>query len=205
MSNTLRDPDAATLAVRDVDQVRLFMLYCLFGGDAHRTAICSGVHGLDHHHIEALAHDFGWAKKLQGRGRLDTEDGKENARALNRVATYVTAEQFSQVLGNLIAELNAKPEFAREFCTDVDSTSGVRRFNTKNLVELAKGLEIVANVKYRALGDKVAEAADTTGKQSTANLTINIYKQLASRFDKSAALEPAAEISSAIPITQIQS
>lgn len=179
-----------------VDEVRLFMLYTLFGGDARRVAVVSRV---PQSRIESLAHDFNWKAKLSGRGGLDTEEGQEAERVLNRVTNYVTAERLSRVYGRLIDELDSDPNFARQFCTVVDLDSKETSFNTKNLVELAKGLQICHDIKYRALQDKQAQAADvSSGAQSAAQFSLNVYKALATRFDCNIVVDTASEIAKAV-------
>lgn len=181
----------SNLVVRE-DHVQLFNLYALFGGDAKRVAIVSRV---DPERVEALAHDFNWKAKMAGRSRLDTDDGKELEREINRVSVYVTAERLGNVFNNLIADLDSDPDFARLFCTTTDEDTGVKSFNTKNLVELAKGLQTVADVKYRALGDRLAAQADTSGTmKGTGDLVVNIYTALKNRFDHMPAVDTAARV-----------
>jgi hypothetical protein len=163
------------------DVVRLFTLFALFGGNTMRTAAVARV---PEDRVKALAHDFDWKNKLAGRSRLDTDEGKEAEREVNRVANYVVADNLSKVFEHLITELGSDEMFARAFCTETDE-DGEKHFNTKNLVELAKGLQIVADIKYRALGDKLAAAADTTNSmKGTANLAVELYDALQRRFDR---------------------
>lgn len=179
-----------------IDEVRLFMLYTLFGGDIERTAIVSRV---DKHRIESLAHDFHWKAKLSGRAGLATDKGAEEERALNRVANYVTAERLRRVFDRLIDELDSDPSFAKAFCTTVDGNTNETAFKTKNLVELAKGLQIVNDISYRALQDKQAQAADVSSKAIDGpSLALATYKALAARFDRNALVDTAAEIASAV-------
>lgn len=178
-----------------IDEVRLFMLYALFGGDTARVAVVSRV---DKYRIDSLAHDFRWKDKLAGRGALDTEKGAEAERVLNRVANYVTAERLRRVFDRLIDELDSDPAFAKAFCTSVDSGAQETSFNTKNLVELAKGLQIVNDISYRALQDKQAQAAEVSGKGDAAALALATYKALASRFDHNIAIDATTEITRAV-------
>lgn len=191
--------DTASPAVLEpedkVDEVKLFMLYTLTGGDAKRVSVISRV---DVRRIEALAHDFRWKDKLGGRTGLGTEKGQEEERALNRLTNYVTAERLSRVYSRLIDELDSDPTFARAFCTSIDE-DGQRSFNTKNLIELAKGLQVLNDVKYRALQDKQAQAADVVNNaQSSAQFSITVYKALANRFDANVSVDTASEIAKAV-------
>ena len=178
--------------VAQPDQVKLFHLYVLFGGNAARAAAVGGV---DASVVESLAHDHNWKAKLNTGNNLLTDDGKEAERELNRVGNYVLASRLQKIFEILIDDLGADEVFVRAFCTETDK-DGNKSFNTKNLVELAKGLQIVSDIKYRALGDKLAAAADTSGgMQGTSQIAINIYGALAKRFDR---LPPVAEVSSRI-------
>lgn len=179
-----------------IDEVRLFMLYTLFGGDVRRVAMVSRV---DEKRIASLAHDFNWKGKIAGRPGLSTEKGQEDERALNRVANFVTAERLRRVYDRLIDELDSDPSFARAFCTSVDGDTNATSFNTKNLVELAKGLQIVNDISYRALQDKQAQAADVVNKaQDATALALATYKALASRFDRNVTVDTTAEIARAV-------
>lgn len=185
------------LVPEPIDEVRLFMLYVLFGGDCRRVSVVARV---DVTRVESLAHDFRWKDKLSGRRGLDTDKGQEDERALNRVTNYVTAERLSRVYGRLIDELDSDPKFARQFCTVVDGDTQETSFNTKNLVELAKGLQIVNDIKYRALQDKMAQAADLVNNTTVdaATLALATYKALANRFDQNVSVDTATEITKAV-------
>lgn len=188
----LNETVTALAAVDKVDEVRLFMLYVLFGGNCKRVAVASRV---DAARIESLAHDFRWKDKLSDRAGIDTEKGAEDERALNRVTNYVIAERLSRVYGRLVDELDSDPAFARAFCTVIDEDTKETLFNTKNLVELAKGLQIVNDIKYRALQDKQAQAADLVGKSvDAASVALATYKALATRFDRAIVVDTTAEI-----------
>lgn len=179
----------------DIDEVQLFMLYALTGGDVRRVAVVSRV---DESYIESLARDFHWKDKIKGRGRLDTAEGAETERVLNRITTYQVASRLDRVFSNLIAELDKDPSFARAFCTEVDN-EGATHFNTKNLIELAKGLQIVADIKYRALQDKQAEAVeDSNGAKRTAATAVAVYAALANRFDAIPVVDTTAEFVKAL-------
>jgi hypothetical protein len=191
----LNEANAAVVEEK-VDEVRLFMLYTLFGGDAKRVATVSRI---DVKRIESLAHDFRWADKLVNRKGLETEEGAEDERAINRATNYVTADRLKRVFGRLIDELDSDPTFARQFCTSVDGDTGETSFNTKNLVELAKGLQIVGDISYRALQDKQAQAADVVGKSSDPSaMALATYRALANRFDRNVVVDAAALISTAV-------
>ena len=138
----------AAPAVRE-DHVQLFHLYVLFGGNCARVAAVSRV---DADRIEALAHDNLWKLKANGRQRLDTDEGKETEREINRVATYVTADRLSKVFENIVSDLDGDPEFARAFCTETD-VDGEKSFNTKNLKDLANGLQVLADIKPLGIGE----------------------------------------------------
>lgn len=206
MLNAEASGGGAELSVSPADQVdvvRLFMLYTLFGGDVQRVALVSRV---DPQRVASLAHDFNWRTKLNGRGGLLTEKGQEEERAINRVANFVTAERLRRVFDRLIDELDSDPTFARAFCTVVNPEDPKETsFNTKNLVELAKGLEIVSNISYRALQDKQAQNADVSGKATDAGaLALATYRALVSRFDAAIPVDATAEIVRAVSDARAQ-
>lgn len=196
-------PPSDTLIIGNVDEVQLFMLYTLTGGNVERTASISRV---EPDVITALAHDRNWRARIGGRGALDSELGKSAEQAVNRLTNYVTAERLGNVFANIIARLDTDPEFARQFCLEwkpkhPGSDDGEYVFTAKQLVELAKGLEIVSNVKYRALGDKVALEASVSGNaQAPQNISINIYKALAARFESNPAIDHGANIIDAVAV-----
>jgi hypothetical protein len=188
--------DTTALDYSDLDHVKLFQLFVLFGGDTKRVAVVSRV---EESRVKSLAHDFAWVKKLNGRKSLDTEEGLMEERAMNRAINYVVADQLHNVFNNLISELNRDPTFAKAFCTTTDSETGEVSFNTKNLVELAKGTEIVSNVKYRALGDKIAQDADVSGQpQNAAQFSLTIYQALQKRFDSIPVVDMTTEVANAL-------
>lgn len=175
--------------------MQLFMLYVYFGGNAARVSVVSRV---PKERIESLAHDNNWKDKANGLARLDTDEGKEAEREVNRVSNYVVAQRLGGVFDNIINDLSADPEFARAFCTETDE-DGTKHFSTKSLVELAKGIQILADVKYRALGDKLAAQADTSSSmKGTTNLVVNVYQALQRRFDATPAIDTTTRIAQAV-------
>ena len=162
------------------DHVKLFHLFALFGGNTKRVAV---VARCAEEQVVSLAHDFNWKDKLNGLQRMDTDEGKEAQREINRVANYVAADNLMKVFEGVIARLAGDEKAAADFC--VREEDGVTFMDTKNLVELAKGLQTVTDIKYRALGDKLAAEADVSGgAKAQTSLVINIYDALQKRFDK---------------------
>lgn len=193
----------AELVEEPIDEVRLFMLFALFGGDVKRVSVASGV---ELRRIEALAHDFNWKGKLNGRGGIATETGQEEERVLNRVTNYVTAERLKRVYARLVDELDSDPKFARQFCTHVDPDSGETSFSSKNLVDLTKGLQIANDITYRALQDKQAQAADVINKsEDQGTLALKTFKALVGRFDSNAVVDTTTEILKATADARAQS
>jgi hypothetical protein len=187
----LNDTAPVLPQLEKVDEVRLFMLYTLFGGNVKRVAVAARV---PEETVESLAHDFNWKGKLITRG-LETEEGQEDERALNRATNYVTAERLKRVFGRVIDELDSDPAFAKAFCTVVDSKTSEVSYSTKNLTDLAKGLQICHDITYRALQDKQAQAADVTGKATDAStLVLATYRALANRFDHNLSVDATAAI-----------
>lgn len=180
--------------VKDPDQVQLFTLYTMFGGNVERVSVVTRV---PVRQIEAMAHDYSWKTKAAGRARLDTEEGVEMEKTMNRVSSYATALRLERVFNNLIAELDKDEKFARAFCTTI-SKDGETEFSVKNLVDLAKGEQILNDIKYRALGDKQAQEADTaSGLKGVDNVSLAVYKALANRFSVDA-VDPTKQILKAV-------
>jgi hypothetical protein len=176
------------------DAVHLFMLFQCFGGDVKRTAL---VGRQPESVVASLAHDFQWLQKLSSKHSLSTDEGKEFERDVNRVSNYVVATRFKRVLGRLVATLDKDPEFARAFATAVDA-EGNTSASMKNFLDLAKAVEVLDNVTYRALQDKDAAKAEVSGNTKlSAEFTVNLYKQLASRFDDMPVVDVARELQNA--------
>jgi hypothetical protein len=173
------------------------MLYTMFGGDVARVATVSRV---EEAVVRSLAHDFRWKDRVGLRKGLGTDKDAEDERAINRVANYVTAERLRRVYDRLIDELDSDPAFAKAFCTsEPDAEGGKETFSTKNLTDLAKGLQIVNDITYRALQDKQAQAADVSGKAiDVTQLALSTYKALANRFDRNLSVDASLEIAKAV-------
>lgn len=160
-----------------VDQVKVFHLFAFFGGDSLRTAAAARV---DHRIVEALAHDFNWLSQIKGMNRLDTPDGLEAEQAANRAANYVMAQRLRDVISSVVLDAEKDDTFAKTLCIDVDA-DGNKTFTPKPLVEIAKASEIVHNLSYRALGDKIGAKSDTVASvdgDRITNLAVNIYQKL---------------------------
>lgn len=62
----------------------------------------------------------------------------------------------------------------------------------------AKGEQILNDIKYRALGDKQAQEADTaSGLKGVDNVSLAVYKALANRFSVDA-VDPTKQILKAV-------
>ena len=187
----------SNLVVRE-DPVQLFQLYTYFGGNTARVSVVSRI---PKERIDAMAHDFDWKGKSNGMARLDTDEGKELEREINRVSNYSLAARLSTVFDNIIKDLEENPEAARNFCLETEVRDGVTisTFNPKNLTELAKGIQLLADVKYRALGDKLAAEADTSSTmKGTTNLIVNVYQALQRRFDQNPRVDTATKVAEAV-------
>lgn len=165
------DTSTALTLPANVNPNALFMLWQHLGGDDKRTAAAAGV---DVRIVVALAHDFHWRDLAQGRlGLKDEKLEKE----VNRAHNYVQSQRIRKVIDKTLEELESDPTTLRAALISVDE-EGNRKFSAKPLVELAKAAEAVHNMAYRALGDKVANDADTTDapdseKIRNLSLTIN--------------------------------
>ncbi len=180
MSND--QPAPSRSLVNRVDQVKVFNLFAFFGGDVERTASAAQC---DVRIVEALAHDFTWLDKLKGRNRLDTADGLKAEQENNRAANYHVAKQMMEMISSIVNVIQDDPAkwCEHEGIVEVKDKDGVvisSAFSPKPLVEIAKATQIVQDMSYRALGDKMATQAATTGATNgeVTNLAINIYAGL---------------------------
>lgn len=177
-----------------VDQARAWMVYAAFDGDEEKAAIASKV---PVEAIRALAHDYNWAAKLK---RLKTGSGEPEAeRVANRAVNYVQAQRMRTILEKSIELLEDEEQLLRALLKykltkegDVESIE----VSPKAVLELTKALEVVQNMSYRALGDKMpAKADDTEGKAAGAqgsvanvrkviNILVNMQERATGDFDE---------------------
>lgn len=174
--------DSPLAIANQVDQVKAFMLFCFAGGDVDKTAALCQV---DVRIIQALAHDFLWLDKIIGQNRLDTPEGLKAEQEANRARCYTMAQRYGKMLENVILDHEHSDRFAETMCVELVPIKGQpgqfkKVFTGKPLLELAKAMQVVSDMSYRALGDKVAAKADTNpdGGQRAQNLAINIYQGL---------------------------
>lgn len=141
-----------------IDQARTWMVYAAFDGDEEKTSIASKV---PLKAVQALAHDYNWPHKLK---RLKSGAGESAAeRTANRAVNYLQAQRMRDILERSIELLEDREGLIRALVDikltrdgDVDSIN----VNPKAVLELTKALEVVQNMSYRALGDKVAAQAE---------------------------------------------
>lgn len=155
------------VALSSLNQAYLFQLWFGLGGNSDLVARHTGV---DRTVIDALAHDYQWAR-LAG-GKLGMAD-KKAEQEINRAVSYAQGCRLQQVLDKVLAEIERDPERLTKalFATTEDGRPAI---TAKPLVELAKALETAHNIRYRALGDKVAEQADTAGNESDRIKTLSL-------------------------------
>jgi hypothetical protein len=170
-----------------VDQARAWMVYAAFDGDEEKAAISSKV---PVQAIKALAHDYNWAAKLK---RLKTGSGEPEAeRIANRAVNYVQAQRMRTILEKSVELLEDEEQLLRVLIKykltkegDVESIE----VNPKAVLELTKALEVVQNMSYRALGDKLPTKADdvegknagTEGSVANVRKVINILVNMQDR------------------------
>lgn len=181
-----------------VDQVKAFMLFTYFGGDAKKTASAARC---DVRVIEALAHDFNWNEKIIGTNRLDTPEGIKAEREANRAANYVMGKRLITILETLYNESEDSVKFLTKICTMVD-LKGNTYLSTKPLMEIAKTFQMAGDITYRALGDKIAVEANVAEEISgdrVKALASGIYGAMAklhAQVKKTDLVAPAINISS---------
>ena len=112
--------------------------------------------------VMALAHDYGWTR-IAG-GKLGLED-KKTEREINRAVSYAQGTRMSDIL-NKAFDMFEENEAILRSAIITTTEDGRQVVTAKPLVELAKALETAHSIKYRALGDKVAENADPVGENS---------------------------------------
>lgn len=177
------ESESSLALANQVDQVKAFMLYAYFGGDALK---CANACRVDIRIIQALEHDFSWADKIKGQNRLDTPEGLKMEQELNRAANYTMAKRFAAVLESVVLDAESTERFIETLCIELVPIKGKpgeyeKVFTAKPLLELAKAMQTINDMSYRALGDKTAAKADTvpddTGKSTS--LAIHIYGALA--------------------------
>lgn len=139
----------------NLNQALLFETWRALGGNAHHVSLATGVSTSI---INALAHDFHWTEISGGKlGLADKKQEKEIARAL----AYAQGSRLQRLLDRAISILEEDDCAKLKTCLVTDDELRGPQINSKPLVELAKAMETVHNIKYRALGDKVAAEADT--------------------------------------------
>lgn len=132
----------------------LFEVWRSLAGNVHHTSLATGVSPSI---IKALEHDFQWNDIAGGKlGLADKKQEKEIARAL----AYAQGGRLQKLLDRAMSILEDDDCAKIKECLVTVGENG-SQINTKPLVELAKAMETVHNIKYRALGDKVAVEADT--------------------------------------------
>ena len=180
-------------AVERIDQVKVFDLFCFFGGDVKRTA---DVARCDARIVDALAHDFQWALKIKGQNRLDVPDGLKAEQENNRALNYLMSRKLLEVINGVVLEAATDPDaWAQIHCVETDE-DGHKTFSPKPLVEIAKAAQIAQDMTYRALCDKIAATATTSdvNEKGVSNLAINIYAGLEKLAGASARLDRNTEI-----------
>lgn len=138
----------------NVNPCALFEMWRALGGNAHHVSLASGVSVSI---IKALAHDFNW-EDLAG-GKLGMAD-KKLEKEIGRAIAYAQGNRLQRILDRAMDILEHDDGAKIKECLVTVGENGPQ-INTKPLVELAKAMETVHNIKYRALGDKVAAEADT--------------------------------------------
>lgn len=170
--------NSALALVNRIDQVKAFWLFTYFGGDEAKTAQAVGC---DLCSIHSLAHDFGWLDRIKGHNRLDSDEGRKAEQEANRAANYVMARRIGSVIEHIVLRASDDPaQWAQMNCVEIDKETGEKTFTSKPLVEIAKAAQIVQDMTYRAIGDKLAGQASTTQASdgSVTNLMVNVYHGL---------------------------
>ena len=146
---------SAALAIAKINQAHVYTVWFGLGGN---HALVARATGLDVRVVEALAHDFNWYA-LAG-GKLGLDD-KKTEKDINRAVSYAQGDRLAKILNHAIELFEDDNTLRSAIVTTTED--GRQVVTAKPLVELAKALEVTHAIKYRALGDKVAEEADVPG------------------------------------------
>jgi hypothetical protein len=157
------------LALAKINQARVYQIWFGLGGDFSLTARATG---LSARVVQALAHDYNWVQ-IAG-GKLGMAD-KASEREVNRVRSYSEGHRLTEVFTKALALIEEDPELLKAMVVGT-SEDGRRVISAKPLAEFAKAFEIAHSIKYRALGDKIAEEADGIGPTSERikSLSLNV-------------------------------
>lgn len=184
---------AVLSALGALNQAQLYHVWFGVGGDARMVQRATGVRA---EVVEALAHDFGWHALAGGKaGLADKKVEKE----INRAMAFAQGKRLAAILDRAMQIVEENPERlkASMFTTTED---GRQTLSAKPLVELAKAAEITQSILYRALGDKLAEEADTVAgnidRIKSLSLTVaNIVGNAAARAHAGNAVTEAIDVS----------
>lgn len=171
----------------NLNQAHLFIIWQGLGGDAR---VVSRATGLAPCVIESLAHDFQW--ELIAGGKLGLAD-RQAEQKINRVQNYAQALRLRRILDIVVEKLETADggeKFKNLIFTE--DQMGNKTVNTKPLVELAKAAQTVHDITYRALGDKIAEEADTMANDNkrVKDLGLTIYNLVNKAAQDTHALTP---------------
>lgn len=125
----------------------LFLLFVSFEGDLEKTLAVSGLSRPD---VEALAAKEGWAQRFEQLKLVRAERGPEAMLIeLNRHANYQQALKVRDLVGKAVdaalgADVNALL---------YSQTQAGANFTAKGLSDLAKAVQTVQDLTYKALGD----------------------------------------------------
>jgi hypothetical protein len=167
-----------------VDQARTWMVYAAFDGDEEKTSIAAKVPLAA---VRSLAHDYNWPNKLR---RLKSGAGESAAeRVANRAVNYLQAQRMRDILERSMELLEDEEGLVRALVqiklTREGDIDGVV-VSPKAVLELTKALEVVQNMSYRALGDKLpalaeavnGEPAGAAGRVQTVRDVIGVLTEM---------------------------
>ena len=162
----------------------LFEMWRALGGNSLHVSLASGVSVSI---INALAHDFSW-DDLAG-GKLGMAD-KQQEKELGRAIAYAQGGRLQRLLDKALTILEEDDGAMLKSCLITKGPNG-HQINSKPLVELAKAMETVHNIKYRALGDKVATESDpvVADAERTKTLGLTVFN-LVNNAATSQAMKP---------------
>ena len=175
------------------------MLYAAFSGDIEKAAISSKVPASV---IRSLEHDFNWVAKLK---RLKTGAGESEAeKVANRAVSYLQAQRMREVIENALRLVEDEEALIRalvKFKLTKEGEVEHVECTSKTLLELAKALESVHAMCYRALGDRVPVAADVVRDKNQSPNSVSDVRQVIELLSemKRATSAPEPVVVDAIP------
>jgi len=145
-----------------VDVSQVFLTFVALVGDVEKTAAALN---LDSDFVRKLAHDEGWARKIE-RICLLGKSGKPGdwERAANRALAYVQSHQTREILSRIISRFQNMTDEEIIEATSSVTRDGTRSVSGRFWADITSAMEKVNNMAYNALGDSCSERKDRSNE-----------------------------------------